>query len=333
MNRYHGLKRIAALCMGLGAAGPALAHHGIAGLGAAGLAGPGATLESATSSVLPRGSTLLYGKLDYSRFETFEPDPLEPEGLYSNYMMLGIGHGFRSWLSGYLFLPYHIKADEPGGFDTSGFADISLFGQIGLKYDQGLALIPENESLDDLEDWHFTVFGGLTVPTGEPNLRDAQGEIDPGKSTGFGKPSFSAGLTATKMLSARWTLNWELSGVWFQEYRYEDGARTRFGTETRLNTALIYRAHTDPERLRRVDTVLEVQYLDLGRDRADGIGEEATGGSMVYLAPGVRLSIDRVSLAAGVKFPTWTNLNEESFQQGAEGKEDYRLILSASWLF
>ena len=320
----------AALALG---AAPALAHHGVAGLGAAGLAGPGATVEAATSSVLPAGSTLLYGKMDYSSFELENPDPAEPEARYSNYLMLGVGHGFTSWFSGYFFLPYHVKADEPGGFDTSGFADVSLFGQVGFRYYEGFELIPENESLDDLEDWHFTVFGGFTLPTGDPNLRDADGAIDPGKSTGFGKPSFTAGYTATKMLAPRWTFNTELSGTWFQSYRYEDGVRGKFGSETRLNTALIYRAHTDPERSKRVDTVLEVQYLGLGRDRSDGVGELATGGDIVYLMPGVRLSIDQVSIAAGVKFPVWTDLNEEPEQQGAEGGEDYRLVLSASWMF
>ncbi len=314
-------------------ASPAQAHHGVAGLGAAGLAGPGATIETATSSVLPAGSTLLYGKMDYSSFELENPDPAEPEGLYANYLMLGLGHGFSSWFSGYVFLPYHVKVDEPGGYDTRGFADMSLFGQVGFRYYDGFELIPENESLDDLEDWHFTLFGGFTLPTGEPNLRDANGEIDPGKSTGFGNPSFTAGLTATKMLSPRWTLNSELSGTWFQSYRYEDGVEGKFGTETRFNSALIYRAHTDPERSKRVDAVLELQYLGLGRDQSNGVGEPATGGDIVYLVPGVRLSIDQVSIAAGVKLPVWTDLNEESEQQGAEGGERYRLVLSASWLF
>ena len=323
---------VPATCLAL-MSSPASAHHGVAGLGAAGLNGPGATVEAATSSVLPAGTTLLYGKMDHSTYELYEADPAEAETQYSNYLMVGVGHGFTSWFSGYFFLPYHVKADEPGGFDTSGFADISLFGQLGFRYYDGLELIPETESLDDLEDWHFTLFGGLTLPTGEPNLRDANGEIDPGKSTGFGKPSFTAGLTATKMLAPRWTLNGELSGTWFQSYRYDDGVRAKFGTETRLNTALVYRARTDPERAQRVDAVLELQYLGLGRDETDGVGEAATGGDIVYLMPGVRLSIDRISLAAGVKFPVWTELNEESQQQGAEGKEDYRLVFSASWLF
>lgn len=49
--------------------------------------------------------------------------------------------------------------------------------------------------------------------------------------------------------------------------------------------------------------------------------------------PGVRLYKDNMSLAIGVKKPAWTRLNESSRQQGAEGKEKYRLIVSGSVLF
>ncbi len=326
------MKRLAAMSL-LALAGEALAHHGVAGLGAASLLGPGAPVEAATSATLPKGSTLLYLKLDHARYETYDPDPANPEADYANYWMAGLGYGFTPWFSAYLFLPYHSKVDEAGGFDTHGFADASVFGQLGFKYDQGWRLLPANESLDDLEDWHFTLFGGLSIPTGDPDLRDRNGAIDPGKSTGFGEPSFSTGVTATKMLSGRWTCNAELSGIWFQEHAYADGNRTRFGTETRFNTALIYRAYTDPERSLRVDLALEAQYLGLGRDRSNGVSETATGGDMLYLMPGVRLYWERASIALGVKRPVWTDLNEESQQQGAEGREDYRLVLSGSVLF
>lgn len=182
-------------------AAPAAAHHGVAGLGAAGLLGPGAPIEAATSATLPQGKTLLYLKLDHAKYKTFDSD--NPESDYANYWLAGVGYGFKPWLSGYLFVPHHSKVDEDGGFDTHGLADISLFGQIGLRYDEGLRLIPDNESLDDLEDWHFTVFGGLTLPTGDPDLRDRNGEIDPGKSTGFGEPSWMIGGTATRQLAPR----------------------------------------------------------------------------------------------------------------------------------
>ena len=41
----------------------------------------------------------------------------------------------------------------------------------------------------------------------------------------------------------------------------------------------------------------------------------------------------KVSLAFGVKVPTWTDLNEEDDQQGGEGTEHYRLVGTLSILF
>jgi hypothetical protein len=325
--------RICLACALVGLSTQAIAHHGVAGLGAAGLRGPGAPVESATSATLPVGETLTYLKLDYAKYETYDADPSNPESDYANYWMAGLGYGFTPWFSAYVFLPYHSKVDEPGGFDTHGFADVSLFGQLGFKYDDGWRLIPENESLDDLEDWHFTMFGGFTLPTGDADLRLDDGSIDPGKSTGFGKPSWSVGFTATKMITPRWTFNQELSTIGFQEYEYDDGNRTRFGQEFRANSALIYRAFTDLDRKLRVDLAIEAQYLYLGRDRTNGVDERATGGNMIYALPGVRVYWDNISVAFGVKTPVWTKLNEEDEQQGGEGTEDYRLIFAVSALF
>lgn len=309
------------------------AHHGVAGLGAAELKGPGAPIDAATSAGLPTGKMLLYLKLDHANYETYDADSANPESKYANFWMSGIGYGFTPWFSAYLFVPYHDKVDEPGGFDTAGVADLSLFGQVSFKYDDGLQLLPAQESLDDLEDWHFTVFGGITLPTGDANLRDGSGNIDPGKSTGFGKVSWSLGTTATKMLSQRWTFNQEVSTIGFQEYQYDDGNRTQFGTEYRFNSALVYQAYTDTERRFRVDLALEAQYLHLGRDKTNSVNELATGGEIVYLLPGVRLYWDNFSAALGVKTPIWTDLNEEPEQQGGEGSEDYRLIFTLSTLF
>lgn len=312
---------------------PVAAHHGVAGLGAAGLQGPGAPIEAATSATLPVDTALVYAKLDHAKYKTFDSDPANPESDYANYWMTGVGYGFTSWLSGYVFLPYHSKVDEDGGFNTHGFADVSLFGQLGFRYDEGWSLIPESESLDDLEDWHFTVFGGFTLPTGDPDLRDRNGEIDPGKSTGFGQPAYSLGLTATKMLTPRLTFNQELSYIGFQEHKYADGNRTKFGQEIRANSALVYRLYTNMERKLRLDFALEGHYLHLGRDRTNGVDERATGGDMIYALPGIRAYWDNVSVALGYKTVVWKNLNEQDEQQGGEGTEDYRLILTFSALF
>ena len=309
----------------------ALAHHGVAGVGAAALEGPGSPVESASSAVLPVGKTLLYAKLDHAKFKTYDSAAVESD--YANYWMVGVGYGFTPWFSAYVFAPYHAKIDEPGGLDSKGWADISVIGQIGFKYDGGFKLIPAKESLDDMEDWHFTVFGGGTLPTGNANHRLGDGTIDPGKAHGFGKNTWNLGFTATKQLTRDLTFNLEASTIRFREYRYKDGNTVKFGAENRFNLSLAQRLHTNPDSRLRVDGVIEVQYLALGRDIENGVGAAATGGKMLYLVPGLRFYKDNLSIAVAIKKPVWTQLNESNQQQGAEGKEKYRLILSASMLF
>jgi len=210
---------------------------------------------------------------------------------------------------------------------------MSLNAVLGFKYDDGLRLVPENESLDDLEDWHYSVYLGMTLPTGDPNTRTRTNEIDPGMSLGFGKPALGAGLTATKLFNERFTYIGETAYLYFQDYKYDDGNRTQFGAEFRLNQALTYRLLTVPRWKFRLDAQLEADYLRLGRDKSNGSGERATGGQILYLLPGFRAYWRNTSLGLGVKLPTWTDLNEESEQQGGEGKEVYRLICSFSLLF
>jgi hypothetical protein len=90
----------------------------------------------------------------------------------------------------------------------------------------------------------------------------------------------------------------------------------------------------DAGRKLRVDGVLELQYLALGQDRANGIDDPDTGGRILYLMPGLRLYQDNMSFALGLKKPVSARLNEVTArQQGAEGKEKYRVVFSASYLF
>lgn len=314
-------------------ASPALAHHGVASLGAAGLEGPGAPVETSSSATLPEGKWLGYLKVDHAKSRTFDADPDNPEGDYNQYWMLGLGYGFKPWFSAYLFQPYNIKKDEAGGLNSRGFTDLSLAAVLGFKYDQGWQLVPANESLDDLADWHFTANLGVSLPSGDANHRLRDGSIDPGKSLGFGKSSLSYGMTATKQVSENATAVFEAGQIRFQTYEYESGDRVRFGTENRLNAALSYRLMTDPASKFRLDGNVELNYLGLGRDVENGVGAEATGGKMVYGVLGLRLYKDNLSLGLALKKPIWTDLNEASLQQGAEGKEKYRFIATLSALF
>jgi len=319
-----------------------LAHHGVASLGAAGLEGPGAPVETSSSATLPEGKWLGYLKVDHAKSKTYDAStaPGDQEGDFNQYWMLGLGYGFKPWLSGYVFQPYNIKKDEYGDTDSRGATDISLMGVIGFKYDDGFMLVPANESLDDMMDWHFTLYGGASLPTGDADHVLDDGNIDPGKSLGFGKASFSLGATATRQLSDNATAVFEVGQIRFQKYAYAPdaaftagGQTMKFGTETRVNAALSYRLLTNPDSRFRLDGNIEANYLALGRDVSQAGPELATGGKMLYAVAGVRLYKDNMSLGLALKKPVWTALNEEDQQQGAEGKEKYRFIATFSTLF
>ncbi len=310
----------------------AFAHHGVASLGVAGLEGPGAPLETSNSATLPKGGGLAYMKLDYAIFEKYT-QARDDESETNAFWIYGAGYGVTPYLSLYLFVPYHTKILEDST-TTSGFADISVSAALGFKYDDRFMLVPEKESLDDLMDWHFTVYGGFTLPTGNEELRDKDGNIiDPGMQLGFGKSSYSIGWTATKQVTDRLTSVLDISFLGFQKYKYNDGLARRFGDEFRANYAMTYRMLTNQAKKLRLDGNMEFNFLNLGRDQEEGTGQDATGGKILYVLPGFRIYLQSTSIGLGVKVPILTDLNEKDDQQGAEGKEDYRVIFSFSALF
>lgn len=306
-------------------------HHGVAAIGACGLEGPGAPLETSTSQTLPKKSFLVYYKMDYADYKRYTKER-DDETKFNNFTMLGFGYGISSYFSLYGFIPYNIKATEDNSYNTAGFADPSLFFTLSFKYDEGFKFTPENESLDDMMDWHFAIYGGFTMPFGNENIKDSEGNIDPGKSLGFGKPSLSAGFATNKGFAEKFTYILDINYIKFFENRYEDGMKLKFGDEFRINTALNYRLVTVQEKKLRLDFNLEGTYLLLGRDEEFGLGAEATGGKIFYFLPGIRLYVKNFSMGFGLKFPVWKDLNEENLQQGAEGKENMRIILTFSTL-
>lgn len=322
---------------------PALAHHGVASLGAAGLEGPGAPVETSSSATLPEGKWLGLMKLDYAKFKTFDSNPASPEVDYNAYWMAGVGYGVKPWLSVYAFQPYNVKVDEAGGLNSRGPTDLALAAVIGFKYDQRFLLVPANESLDDLNDWHFTLNLGMSLPSGNANHKLADCNIDPGKSLGFGKSSFNYGMTATKQFSENDTAVFEVSQIRFQKYSYDPdltfpagGQTVKFGTETRVNAALSHRLITMPESKFRLDGNVELNYLKLGKDVENDIPNDASGGDILYGVLGVRLYMDNMSMGLALKKPVWTQLNNATppvVLQGAEGKESYRFIATFSAMF
>jgi hypothetical protein len=308
------------------------AHHGVATLGVAGLDGPGAPLETSSTATLPAGGWLVSVKIDHADFETFTP-ARDDESAVSTYTLFGLGYGLTPWCSFYAFQPHNTKTSENNAGNTAGFADLSLLAVVGLRWDGALRLVPADESLDDMEDLHLTLFLGSTLPTGDAELAAPDGTLDPGRALGFGTRATSLGLSLTRPLSPRWTGVLEASLIRFGTHVYDDGAAVRFGTEQRLNLASVVRVLTRHASRTRLDLNLEANALVLGRDALDGVGETATGGRVLYGTCGLRLTRGATSLGLGWKTPVWKDLNEEAAQQGAEGVETGRFIATVSSLF
>lgn len=313
-------------------AGPARAHHGIAAISVTGPEGPGAAIETTSPLPLPEGMLFTMAKTEYvpyQRFASVEPNNKS----YSSFNMLALGYGVRPWLSVYVFQPFNVK-EQDGVGRNAGAGDTTLMLSFAFKWDDGLQLVPEKESLDDLMDWHFSLWASSTLPVGPTTARDDQGiHFAPDMQTGFGAPSPAVGAGVMRQFTRDLTWLAEANYQHFFAHTYPF-TRYQFGGETRLNTAAVYRC-CGTGRF-RLDVSGELNGLLLQRDRERndaGVLEQlrASGGAILYAAAGVRAYYGRITVGLGVKRAALKSLNEGADQQGSEGLEKFRAALTFSY--
>ncbi|RIJ99532.1 MAG: hypothetical protein DCC43_08210 [Candidatus Brocadia sp.] len=310
------------------------AHHG----GVSTAFGPGAPIETASPLALGKGNFLLYEKFEYVPFE--HKDHADPENIDTfTFFNTLVGYGFTDAISVYALLPVAIKEQDSLG-TSSGLGDLGFIFQYGFKYGErdgirGLYGYGAEDSYGaeySTDDLKMALQAGFTVPTGETSNRDNKGEIfDMGMQPGFDAPTFQFGFVASKMIFPHFTLTGDTSLTVFAEHN--DG---KPGNEIRLNAAGGYEIYEKKNGfLSRFDIIAESNLLHLTKDQDDeNETDDATGGTILYLSPGLRATFGKhVSIGMLVKLPTWEDLNNESEQQGAEGLEEYRAIITCSISF
>jgi hypothetical protein len=313
-------------------AAPAHAHHGVAAVGVAGPEGPGAAMETTSPLPLPQGMLLAMAKSEVVPFQQFafaEPNNKS----FSGFNMLVVGYGIRPWLSVYALQPYNMK-EQDGIGRNHGAGDTNLMLSFSFKWDSGLQLIPEKESLDDLMDWHFCAWASSTLPVGPTTAKDAGGDFfAPDMQTGFGMPSLAAGAAAMKQLADDLTWLAEANYQHFFPHTYPF-TRYEFGAETRLNTALIYRLRGSG--MFRLDVFGELNGLYLQRDQEQNEAGamdplQASGGAILYAGAGARAYYGPLTVGLGIRRAALKRLNEQADQQGSEGLEKFRAALTLSY--
>jgi len=333
-NYYRWLAAISFISGVISMNTAAFAHHG----GVSSAFGPGAPIETASPLALGKGNFLIFEKFEYVPFE--HKDHAEPENIDTfTFFNTVFGYGVTDALSFYGILPFAGKEQDSLG-TSDGFGDLGLLVQYGFKLGErdgirGLYHFgPEDSygadySSDDLK---MSVIAGLTVPTGTTSNRDDEGNrFDMGIQPGFAAPSVTLGLAASKMIIPHFTLTGDTSVLTFTETN--DG---KPGNEVRFNVAGGYEIFEKTNGfLSRLDIIGESNFLHLTKDmNEESEKENDSGGSILYLSPGLRATFGKhVSVGALIKIPTWKDLNHESEQQGAEGLEDYRVIVTCSISF
>jgi hypothetical protein len=234
---------------------------------------------------------------------------------------------------GTFIVPYYIKRQEEGKND--GLSDMKFQLTYGFHHDPGIGFSRNTGedvavSMEGTRRTYMTVSFMMSMPTGDFH-KSINGTIDPGMQPGFGAPAYTLGFAAAHRFGS-FTMNAELSADFFTERE-----NFQFGAEQRVNLAAVYELYGEPKSfVSKFDGILELNFLHLGRDMENGEGLTATGGDIVYLSPGLRLSmptLQNANLGLSMKFPVWKDLNEQDQQQGAEGLEKYRIITTLSFFF
>ena len=313
----------------------ALAHHG----GVSAAFGPGAPVETSSPLTLPQGKFLLYERVELSPFKKFgdaRDDGGNDKFTFTNTLL---GYGISDAVSGYVSLPY-AKKELIDDSTSHGFGDINLILHYGFKYGsrdgfKGWYSFNEDDTNGEeytIPEWKFGLSFSTTLPSGKIHNKDKNGDVlGVGSQTGFAVPSYNFTAMASKMFAPHWT--WS-ADVQFRTFAFNGGSGGgKPGNESRINNAVMYEAVENPGGfLSRLDLILEANILDLRMDMDENrMPDEASGGTMLYLSPGVRFTFnDRVSLGVLYKEVAWKDLNNESEQQGGEGLEEYRLITTLS---
>lgn len=329
----------------------AAAHHP-SGAGSTGGAGPivtvpGTTLEQGQSSAAVVFELLKFNALSDAQLSVpGHPHSLDailaPSLLYS--------YGITNDLTLTLRLPYVRRTDIREGHlhggvpeihelgDSSGIGDLSVLGQYRF-YNNRAAQV------------EAALLLGVKIPTGSTNQTTSDGErFETEFQPGSGSWDGLFGLALTKR-----TGPWSFDANILYVLATQGAQDTDLGDRFQYNAAISYRIiggspgsgrpmyagalpepmyHGGPKAPRHrheheeapaprgpaLDLVLEVNGEWHARQEIAGVRDPNSGGNVVFLSPGLRLSYDKWSSFVSVGVPIVTNLN------GLQAESDWRIL-------
>ena len=352
-RRYASCAGLAALIL----APPAFAHHP-SGAGSTGGAGPIATIWASTLEQGHSAAAVVFEMIKISPFSDAELKAFAGKHIHAHSLdailapTLIYAYGVTNDLTVIARLPVVTRRDIREGHhshgpagdsvdargDSSGLGDLTLLGQYRFYNDK----VARTEA---------ALLLGVKTPTGRTNEYDTLGarfetEFQPGSGSWDGL----FGVAFTQRFAA-WSFD---ANVLY--HQANGGAQdTDLGDRFHYNAALSWRVtgghgtpmgrmslgampepmyhggpkprghrhtHDEPATPRgpALDLVLELNGEWHAHQRTSGVKDENSGGNVVYLSPGLRLSMDKWSGFVSVGIPVVNHVN------GVQAEPDWRLI-------
>jgi hypothetical protein len=182
-----------------------------------------------------------------------------------------------------------------------GIADLRLFGVytvVRRNWAGGL--------------FRLSPFAGIEAPTGDDDESDAFGRLPPGVQLGSGSWDPFGGLVVTYQ-----TLDFEIDAqIAYQANTEANGFE--FGDVARADASIQYRVlprELGPGVPAFVYGVLEANLIHRGRNDVGGVENPNSGGTTLFLVPGLQYASRRWVLEAAVQVPVVQNLNGAALEK------------------
>tara|TARA_R110002110_G_scaffold31396_3_gene110737 strand:+ start:8910 stop:9851 length:942 start_codon:yes stop_codon:yes gene_type:complete len=228
-----------------------------------------------------------------------------------------LGYGVTGDLAIFGVLPYlhkELEVTTPGGQrvtrDTSGIGDIRLFGRYTIFQDDAPG-----------QTFRVAPFAGIEMPTGDDDDSDSLGTLPATLQLGSGSWDPFAGLVATYQ-----TLDYQIDvSASFQVNTKANGFE--FGDEARFDASLQYRLW--PGELGSgvpgfLYGVLESNLIFQSKNEIGGVNDPNTGGTTLFIAPGLQYVTRRWVLEAIVQLPAFQNLNGRALEDDFTVRTGFR---------
>jgi len=223
-----------------------------------------------------------------------------------------LGYGVNKKLAVFGALPYRDNQLEVtvGGQrrtrTASGFGDLTVFGRYTLvQRDQ------------PGRNFRVAPFAGIKAPTGKDDERDAFGLVPASVQVGSGSWDPFAGVVMTYQ-----TLNFQLDGQFsYQANGFEAGDVARL--DASLQYRLLPREFTGglPNFLY---LVIETNLIRQQKNRLNGSADPDSGGTRLFLTPGLQYVTKRWIAEAAVQLPVSQNLNGSALENDYIGRLSVR---------